>query len=186
MVYRGWSRFVQKSTATAISEPGIFNFDPHQRLLALWYSIFCLVHDEKNKPIFKESSANSIWGRARLSFCTLVFRLFNLSTLTHLCMCCSVCCSVCWCCDPTRDTISTLYQLSRTCVCNLHLLTCFVGANFLFGFSRMMPSSWASVRQYRVHSYWQRDISRKWAICTHSSVQQIEQICEENKCKTWI
>ena len=78
----------------------------------------------KTSHFFKKSSANAISGRARQSFCTLVFRLFNLSTLAHLCVCCSVCCSVAVCVGAVILQAAQ-YQL----FINSHALAC---AIFIF------------------------------------------------------
>jgi len=57
-------------------------------------------------------------------------------------------------------TLAEYFSFFKTCVWNLHLLTCFFGYLF-FALLRLTPTSRASVRLYGVHSYWRRDVSRK-------------------------
>ena len=101
----------------------------------------------KTSHFSKKSSANAISGRARQSFCTLVFRLFNLSFLKHLCVCCSVCCSVAVCVGAVimQETQYQLFINSLALACAIFIFwLALLGRTFCLDFQ-----GWCQVRGHQ-------------------------------------
>jgi len=160
MVYRGEAGSCRKAPQTPYQSQESSIWIPTN---VCWHSGISFF-SKKSKLSFWENAPQTkyqecwIWKKKESIFALWYLIFVSLSTLAekkpflqfmHSCR------SFFW-----LRTLAEYFSFFKTCVWNLHLLTCFFGYLF-FAFLRLTPTSRASVRLYGVHSYWRRDVSRK-------------------------